>query len=89
MSLVRQTGTTAENPHEVMEHESSTPRLGVWFALTSAFLIGPFIFEEATVTGALYLNMLKNYAITQILRGCIFQQDRVLPHYASQRKSLS
>jgi hypothetical protein len=29
-------------------------------------VIGPLIFEEATVTAASYLNRLKNYAITRI-----------------------
>jgi hypothetical protein len=42
-----------------MEHEGGTPKLNVWGALTSDFLIGPFIFEEATVTGASYMNTLK------------------------------
>jgi hypothetical protein len=54
----------SENLHEVMEHECDTPKLNVWCALTSDSVIGPFFFEEATVTGALYLNMLQNYAIT-------------------------
>jgi hypothetical protein len=49
------------NPHKVVKHECGTPKLNVWCALTSDFLIGPFIFEEPTVTGTL-----KKYAITQI-----------------------
>jgi hypothetical protein len=47
------------------------------------FLIGPLIFEEDTVTGASHLNMLENYANTRLPQGCIFQQDKDPPHYAS------
>jgi hypothetical protein len=48
----------SENPHEVMEHERDSPKLNVCCALTSDSVIGPFFFEETTVTGASYLNML-------------------------------
>jgi hypothetical protein len=50
-----------------MEDEYGTPKFDVWYALTSDFLIVPSIFGEASVTGALYLNMLKNYSVAQIL----------------------
>jgi hypothetical protein len=56
----------SENPCEVMLHECGTRKLNVSCAIKSEFLIGPFIFEEAIVT---CLNMLKNYAIIQILQG--------------------
>jgi hypothetical protein len=75
-----------ENPHEVMEHEHDTPRLNVWCALTSDSVIGSFFFEEATVTGASYLNMLQNYTITGIPQG-YFQQDGAPPHYANTVKA--
>jgi hypothetical protein len=77
----------SENPCEVMEHERNTPKLNVWCALTSDSVIGPFFFKEATVTGTLYLNMLQNYAITQIPQGYFFQQDEAPPHYASTVKA--
>jgi hypothetical protein len=76
----------SENPHEVMEHEHDTPRLNVWCALTSNFLTGPLIFEEATVRGASYQNILKNYAVIRIPWGCIFQQGGNSSHYASPVK---
>jgi hypothetical protein len=56
----------SENPHEVMEHELGTPGLRLWHVLTFDFLVGPFIFEDGTATGASYLNMLKNYSITRM-----------------------
>jgi hypothetical protein len=70
-----------------MEHD--TPKMNVWCALASDFLIRPFIFEEATVTEASDLNMLKNYAITQIPQRCIFQQDGAPPHLCQPSESLS
>jgi hypothetical protein len=77
----------SENPHEVMEHERDTLKLNVWCALTSDSVIGPFFFEEATVTGASYLNTLQNYAITRIPQGYLFQQDGAPPHYANTVKA--
>jgi hypothetical protein len=70
-----------------VEHEHGTPKLNVWCALTYDFLIGPLISEEATIRGATYLNMLKNYAIVQLPQGFISQQDRAPPHYANQVKA--
>jgi hypothetical protein len=70
-----------------MEHERDTPKLNVWCALTSDSLIRPFFFDEATVTGASYLNMLQNYAITRIPQGYFFQQDGAPPHYANTVKA--
>jgi hypothetical protein len=73
----------SENPHE--EHD--TPKLNVWCALTSDSVIGPFFFKEATVTGASYLNMLQNYAITRIPQGYFFQQDGAPPHNVNTVKA--
>jgi hypothetical protein len=70
-----------------MGHERGTPKLNVWCSLTSDSVIGPFFFEEATVTGALYLNMLQNYAVTRIPQGYFFQQDGAPPQYASTVKA--
>jgi hypothetical protein len=70
-----------------MEHECDTPKMNVWCALTSDSVIGPFFFEEATVTGVLYLNMLQNYAMTGIPQRYFFQQDGAPPHYANTLKT--
>jgi hypothetical protein len=76
-----------ENTHEVMEHECDTPKLNVWCALTSDSVFGPFFFKEATVTGASYLNIQQNYAITRIPQRYFFQQDGAPPHYANTVKA--
>jgi hypothetical protein len=76
----------SKNPYEVMEHEHDTPKLNVWCP-SSASVIGSFFFEETTVTGALYLNMLQNYAITRIPQGYFLQQDGAPPHYANTVKA--
>jgi hypothetical protein len=70
-----------------MEHERDTSKLNVWCPLTLDYVTGQFFFKEATVTGALYLNMLQNYAITQIPQGYFFQQDGAPPHYANTVKA--
>jgi len=44
-------------------------------------VISPFFFMESTVTGHSYLDMLENFAISQIPPGFIFQQDGAPPHF--------
>jgi hypothetical protein len=70
-----------------MEHECDTPKLNVWCA-DLRFCNWTILFlGEAAVTGALYLNMLQNYAITRIPQGYFFQQDGVPPNYANTVKT--
>jgi hypothetical protein len=57
--------------------------------LTPEFLTGTLNFEEATVTGASYLNILKNYAIIHTTRGWIFQQDEAPPHLCQPSENVS
>jgi hypothetical protein len=70
-----------------MEHECDTLKLNEWCALISDSEIRPFFFEEATVTGASYLNMVQNYAITRISQGHFFQLDAAPPHYVNTVKA--
>lgn len=72
-----------ENPRVIVEHERDSPKLNVWCCLTLDAVIGPFFFEEPTVTGATYLNMLRDYARRRIPEGYIFQQDGAPPHYSN------
>jgi hypothetical protein len=53
----------------------------MWCGLTSARVIRPFFAHEKTVTGALYLNMLEDYAVPQVPDRYVFQQDGTLPHF--------
>jgi hypothetical protein len=47
-----------QNPHIVMEHHLNLTRVTVWCAISSVGILGPFFFN-ATVTGAVYLNLLQ------------------------------
>ena len=76
----------SENPHVIHEHERDTPKVNVWCGLTRNSVIGPFFFIEATVTGHVYLDMLRNFVIDQLPPGSIFQQDTAPPHYHRQMR---
>ena len=78
-----------ENPHELYEHERDSPKVTVCCALANDHIYGPYFFDEKTVNGASYLNMLQTFFVPQLqrVRGrvyqAIFQQDGAPPHYAS------
>jgi hypothetical protein len=77
-----------ENPHELYEHERDSPKVSVWYGMTENRIYGPFFFDERTVNGATYLNMVQNPLVPQLqqvrgfLRRVIFQQDGAPPHFA-------
>jgi hypothetical protein len=77
-----------ENPHELYEHERDSPKVSVWCGMTENRIYGPFFFDERTVNGAAYLNMLQNFLVPQLqqvlgfLHRAIFQQDGAPPHFA-------
>ncbi|KAJ4432470.1 hypothetical protein ANN_21089 [Periplaneta americana] len=50
-----------QTPHRITEHESDSPKVNVFCALSQRKLYGPFFFIEATVTGHSYLNMLEQW----------------------------
>ena len=59
----------------------------VWCGVTSEKVYGPFFFEEETVRGVSYLDMIKQYVVHQlqqdgILDTIIYQQDVAPPHWA-------
>lgn len=51
---------TAENPSEVLQRLSPTPKLN--FALSSSCAIGVYFFEDHDVTAERYTNMIHNFA---------------------------
>jgi hypothetical protein len=53
----------------------------MWRRLTSAGVIEPFLLHEKTVTDAVYLHILENYAVPQIPEGYVFQQDVAPSHF--------
>lgn len=75
------------NPHEFDTHERNSPKVNVWCAVSMDHFIGPFFFEEDSVNGACYLNMLQTFLVPELRRlGIInevhFQQDGAPPHFA-------
>lgn len=77
----------SENPHAVIEYQRDSPKLNVWCCLMKTGVIGPFFFQERTVTGDTYLDMLRNYAVPQLPPETVFQQDGAPPHYANHVRS--
>ena len=77
-----------ENPHELYEHERDSSKVSVWCGMAKNQIYGPFFFDERTVNGASYLNMLQNFFVPKLqqvpglLRRVIFQQDGAPPHFA-------
>ena len=75
-----------ENSHIVREHERASPKVNVWCAVTSTDVIGLFFFKTPTVTANVYLKMLQEFAIDnmllQIRQKGYFQQDGAPPHFA-------
>ena len=73
-----------ENPHETFEKPRVSPKVQVWCGVHHSQIVGPYFFEEPTVTGANYLEMLQTYAIPQLNRipHLVFQQDGAAPHWS-------
>jgi hypothetical protein len=76
-----------EKPLEVWPLPLHSPKINVWCAISANCIIGPYFFEEETVTGENYLEMLKEFfhpilIRKRIVRRVIFQQDGAPPHYA-------
>lgn len=73
-----------EKPYEVREHIRDSPKLNVWCAISYDRLIGPFFFQEKSINGNIYLDMLENFAYPQLedlQPNVIFQQDGAPPHW--------
>ena len=48
----------SENPHETLQHICDSPQINVFFALSKQKVYSPFFFQEATINGIVYLDML-------------------------------
>ena len=48
----------SETPHVVIEHETDSPKVNVFCAISRTCVFGPFFLAESTVTGTTYLDML-------------------------------
>lgn len=74
----------SQPPGEVLECTTGSPKVNVWCALLHDRIIGPFFFAEATITSAVYLDMLQQYAVPQLLQyhpDVMFQQDSAPLHW--------
>ena len=71
-----------ENPHATIEHERDSPKVNVFCAISKNHVHDPFFFEEK-VTGNVYLQMLQNWLIDELIANkhedFIYQQDGALP----------
>ena len=75
-----------EKPTQFETEPLHSPKLTAWCMVSSNCVIGPYFFEDQTVTGKNYLNMLENYlhpilVKKRIVRRIIFQQDGAPAHY--------
>jgi transposase len=82
---------TDENPGWYSEEPVHSPRVTVWAAIGKTGIIGPFFFE-GNVTGASYLQLLKNKffpAIQRFTDPCYvrFMQDGAPAHFACAVRS--
>ncbi|PNF20022.1 hypothetical protein B7P43_G05942 [Cryptotermes secundus] len=66
-----------EHPHETVEHETDSPKMNVFCAVSQ-----DKVYEENTVTGQTYLDMLQDWLFTSLQADShdfILQQDGVPP----------
>ena len=67
-----------------MEIERDSPKINVWCGLLCSKVIGPFFFEEKTITADIYLDTLTEYVTPQLEEfqpHVFFQQDGAPPHW--------
>jgi len=58
----------SENPHAYVEHQHDSRNVNVFCAISSQKVYGPFLFDEETVTGMTYLDMLHDVRIPARLK---------------------
>ena len=74
----------SQNPYEVVEKESDSPKLNLWRGLIYNQIIKPLFFTESTITADIYLDMLKHSVVPQLEEfqpWVVFQQDGAFPHW--------
>jgi len=65
----------SENPYAYVEHQRDSPKISVYFAISSQKVYCPFFSVEETVTGMTYLDMLQLWLMPQLqnIRTFLFQ----------------
>jgi len=66
------------------EHEFDSQRVNEWCCLVETKVIGPFVFEETTVTGDTCLAVMENTALCHVPVGTVFQSDDAQLHFFSR-----
>ena len=59
-----------ENPHVVFQNEQGSPKVNVCCGLMHKKVIGPFFFNEPTISANVYLDMLELYVAPQKSFSC-------------------
>lgn len=73
-----------ENPREIVQHERDSPKVNVYCAVSKQKVYGPFFFQEKTVRGTSYLDMVSEWLIPQVEEDSndyILVQDGAPPHW--------
>jgi Helix-turn-helix domain (DUF4817) len=84
-----------ENPRAYNEFERDAPKINVWCGVSKTKIYGPFFFQEKTVNGNNYTDMLEHFLYPQleqegIINEVYFQQDGAPPHFSAiARNSLN
>ena len=74
----------SENPHASRELQRDSPKVNVWCGIMCNRIIGPFFFNEASITADVYLDLLTKYVAPQLIDfqpTIIFQQDGAPSHW--------
>jgi hypothetical protein len=85
----------SENPRFFLKDVPDSPKVNMFCSLSKERLYGPFLLMETTITGIVYLDMLREFLIPQLDEDdqeerINFQQDGSPPHYlAAVREYLS
>lgn len=82
---VRTRGT--ENAHEHAEVEQDSGKVCVWCAISVNGVIGPYYFDEPTLTGAHKLHLLRSFFLPMLQTSPpekIILQNGALSHYNSE-----
>jgi len=72
------------NPLTIIEDKRDSPKVNVFCAISKTKVYGPFFFNENTVNGRSYLEMLQTWLFLQLNNDSdnqIFQQDGAPPHW--------
>jgi hypothetical protein len=71
----------SQQPQEIVKYQRDTPKINVWCGMWKDGIIGPFFFQEATMTSCSYMDILEYYAVQQFPCDAWFQQDGAPPHF--------